>query len=268
MSRIRPMVLLVALALGVTALGACSSDKSSEGDADAATVEVSFTSEGCPETLEAPAGKVNFKATNDGAANVTEFEILDGDSILGEAENITPGLTKTFTVGLEGGREYVTYCPNGTEREKGTLVVTGEGGQTEAAAPECMPTGDPATADTTVDVTLDEWVLKVEPGTAPAGTISFAATDTGAEAHEMVLIKGVAPNDLPLAEDGSLDEEQLPEGALIGEIEPFPAGEDCQATFALEAGEYTLLCNIVETEGEHVGRSHVKEGMVTVFTVI
>ncbi len=267
MSFTRSTVLLVVLALGTAALAACNSDTNSEGDPEAATVEVTFTSKGCPETLEAPAGKVNFQATNDGAANVTEFEILDGDKILGEAENITPGLTKTFTVGLEGGREYETYCPNGTEREKGTLVVTGEGGETEAAAPECMPTGDPATADTTVDVTLDEWVLKVEPGTAPAGKISFAATDTGEEPHEMVLIAGVAPIDLPLAEDGSLEEAQLPEGALIGEIEPFPAGEDCQATFALEAGKYTLVCNIVETEGHHAGLSHLEEGMVTVFTV-
>ncbi len=49
--------------------------------------------------------------------------MLDGDSILGERENITEGLSASFSLNLEQG-EYTLYCPNGTESERGTLTVT------------------------------------------------------------------------------------------------------------------------------------------------
>jgi iron uptake system component EfeO len=84
---------------------------------------VKITEAGCePAELSVPAGETTFNVTNDGADEVTEFEVMDGEEVLGEAENIAPGLSGEFTVTLESG-EYQTYCPGGTTAEHGTLTV-------------------------------------------------------------------------------------------------------------------------------------------------
>ncbi len=62
--------------------------------------------------------------------------MLDGDRILGEVENLAPGLSGTFSLTLQPGT-YTTYCPGGTTAERGVLSVTGGGqaqGSSEAAA--------------------------------------------------------------------------------------------------------------------------------------
>jgi high-affinity iron transporter len=114
---------VVALALVAAGCGSSGSDDSEPGATDLAFV---ISDAGCdPASAEAPAGPVNFEVTNDGSSSVTELEIMQGDSILGERENISPGLTASFSLNLEQG-EYTVYCPNGTEVERGTLKVTGE----------------------------------------------------------------------------------------------------------------------------------------------
>ena len=72
---------------------------------------------------------------------------------------------------------------------------------------------------------------------------------------------------LPKDADGGLDEDKLPEGGLIGEIEPFAGGKLCKGAFNLAAGKYVLLCNIVETEPNGEKESHFKEGMHAPFVV-
>jgi iron uptake system component EfeO len=105
------------LALGVSGCG--SDDAASSGN----SVDVKITEAGCePAELSLPAGETTFNVTNDGADEVTEFEVMDGEKVLGEAENIAPGLSGKFTVTLESG-EYQTYCPGGTTAEHGTLTV-------------------------------------------------------------------------------------------------------------------------------------------------
>jgi iron uptake system component EfeO len=88
-------------------------------------VEVKLTDAGCdPARIEIEAGRTEFEITNDGADKVTEFEVLDGDKVLGEKENLTPGLSGYFTITLKAGT-YRTLCPNGTTAPEGKLVVTG-----------------------------------------------------------------------------------------------------------------------------------------------
>jgi hypothetical protein len=130
-----------------------------------------------------------------------------------------------------------------------------------------VPVGDISQADTTVNVTLDEWVIEVDEPNAPAGAIGFVAENIGEDPHEFVVVSGVNPTDLPLDDDGGLDEKKLPDGALIGEVEPFPSGETCDGVFDLAPGEYTLVCNITEVEPDGATESHLHEGMVTTFTV-
>ena len=96
-------------------------------DAPAGATKLSFklTDAGCdPAQANAPAGPVTFDVTNDGAAGVTELEVLDGDTILGEKENLSDGLSGSFTLTLDAG-SYTLYCPGGDSAERGTLTVTG-----------------------------------------------------------------------------------------------------------------------------------------------
>jgi hypothetical protein len=101
----------------------------------------------------------------------------------------------------------------------------------------------------------------------PAGTVTFDAGNTGAEAHELVVVRADDPAALPLAADGTVDEEKLPEGAFVGEVEPFPAKQHCTGTFELAAGSYALFCNILETEADGSKENHYANGMRARFEV-
>ena len=127
----------LAFALAPAALAGCGgSDSKSSGSGKKASREVAvkITDAGCePAKLSVPAGPTTFKVENDGAAKVTEYEILDGPFILGEAENIAPGLSGHFSLTLKPGL-YTTYCPGGASSERGTLEVTGSGAAEASAA--------------------------------------------------------------------------------------------------------------------------------------
>jgi len=92
------------------------------GAAKEQTVSVQLTSDGCPKPITVKPGSVTFKVSNVGADNVSEFEVLRGTKIVGEVENIAPGLQRSFTLKLKAG-SYVTYCPGGDTREKSELNV-------------------------------------------------------------------------------------------------------------------------------------------------
>ena len=111
---------LCALALLATACG--SSQDPPEG---AKTLSFKLTDAGCdPHNAEAPAGPVNFDVENAGSPVVTELEVLDGETVLGEKENLTEGLSGSFVLTLEKG-EYTLICNGGSEGG-GTLTVTGK----------------------------------------------------------------------------------------------------------------------------------------------
>lgn len=83
----------------------------------------------------AAAGPVTFTVTNQDAASITEVELVSDQRILGEKENLAPGLSPvTFTVTLGGGT-YQLYCP-GAATENQDFTVTGRAAAT--------PTGDGA----------------------------------------------------------------------------------------------------------------------------
>jgi iron uptake system component EfeO len=73
----------------------------------------------------AKAGPVTFAVTNKTATAITEIELQSNNRILGEKENLAPGLpTVTFTVTLGGGT-YQIYCP-GAKQETQDFTVTGQ----------------------------------------------------------------------------------------------------------------------------------------------
>ncbi len=95
--------------LGALALAGCAPAAS-----DAASISVEATDTSCVlSDNQAPAGTVTF-AIHNGGAKATEFEVftaVDG-SVVSEAEDLGPGLTRELTVQLPEG-SYVVACVPG-----------------------------------------------------------------------------------------------------------------------------------------------------------
>lgn len=128
-------------------------------------------------------------------------------------------------------------------------------------------TGGTGSAGSTVDVTVQEFAVLPAQDSAPAGDVTFSVTNEGPEdTHEFVVFKtDLAPDALPTASDGSVDEEG--EGVqLVDEIEDIAVGDSPTLTVSLEAGSYVLICNIVEDEGDET-IVHYQQGMRAAFTV-
>src|SRR5215813_8305723 len=101
----RRSILAVGAALVIT-LSACGSSGTSTDSADPGAKKVPFTltDAGCdPAHLELPAGPTTFEVTNQGADAVTEMELMQNGRIVGEVENLTPGLSGSFSVTLSPG---------------------------------------------------------------------------------------------------------------------------------------------------------------------
>src|ERR1700761_3357358 len=97
--------------VAITALAACgssgtssSAQPSSSSSADSRTVNIEITDSGCPAPKsEYTAGPLNFSIKNKNATGVTEFELLSGERIVGEKENLAPGFSGTFSLSLVAG---------------------------------------------------------------------------------------------------------------------------------------------------------------------
>lgn len=115
----RALVLAVLALGGGLAVAGCGEE---DPPAGAEQLDFALTDDGCdPVDAEVPAGPVTFNISNDGTAEHTELEVLDGDNILGERENITEGLTASFSLTLQEG-EYTVRCAQ--SGDGGTLTVT------------------------------------------------------------------------------------------------------------------------------------------------
>jgi iron uptake system component EfeO len=124
-NRLPVRLVIVAAACGLLAVFAAACGSEEDAPAGAKTMAFKLTDAGCePHDAKAAAGPINFEIENAGTAKVTEMEIMDGETILGERENLSEGLSGSFALTLEEG-EYTIYCPGG-EDERGTLTVTGK----------------------------------------------------------------------------------------------------------------------------------------------
>jgi plastocyanin len=125
----------------------------------------------------------------------------------------------------------------------------------------CTPVGEELEAEATETVAIELKDHEFAPAMieVPAGTITFEVTNNGSENHELAFLPG--GGEVPVV-DGAPDEEAL-EAAGAFELEAFPPGETCNATYALEPGTYTLFC-IVESDD---GQTHLDKGMKGQLTV-
>jgi len=119
----------VAALTAVVALAACSSaEKSgdpSKGGGDPHHVAVTITAaDGCITDRDTyAAGGLTFTITNRDATGVSEVELLAGERIVGEKENLPPGFSGTFAVSAQPGG-YTLYCP-GAKTARTPFKVTG-----------------------------------------------------------------------------------------------------------------------------------------------
>jgi iron uptake system component EfeO len=134
-SRRRLAVAAAAVVLPL-ALAACTDNASPASPAGATgPIQVTSTSDACKvSTPAAKSGNLTFSVQN-GGNEVTEFYLLaeDGLRIVGEVENIGPGLTRNLVVTVPAGK-YTTACKPGMEGDgiRTAFEVTESGAQPAA----------------------------------------------------------------------------------------------------------------------------------------
>jgi iron uptake system component EfeO len=130
MRRARPLA-GTALA-AVLACSACTVDNSNSNNGGSSgapqKLTVAASDDACKVSSDhAPAGTLTFEVTNKGS-KVTEFYMLaeSGQHVVGEVENIGPGLTRSLVVQASAGR-YVTACKPGMTGKgiRHSFTVTG-----------------------------------------------------------------------------------------------------------------------------------------------
>ena len=128
-------LLLAGCSSGASTASKSSTTTQSSSPAASATggvgaVNVTLKNRGGSDVCEADAttakaGPVTFTVKNESATGIIEFEELQQQRIVGEKENLAPGLPAvSFTATLEGG-EYQLYCP-GAKQELTDFAVTGK----------------------------------------------------------------------------------------------------------------------------------------------
>ena len=121
----RLFALTLAGGLATAGIAACSKEAPSADGSAPIAVTASDTACTVAKT-EVPAGVTVFKVTNTGS-KVTEFYVYAaGDRVMGEVENIGPGLSRELRVELTAGT-YETACKPGMSGSgiRGTFTVTG-----------------------------------------------------------------------------------------------------------------------------------------------
>lgn len=126
--------------------------------------------------------------------------------------------------------------------------------------------GDDGGEATVVAVALQEWAVVPAQSSAPAGDVTFEVTNDGPEdIHEFVVVRtDLDPAELPVDENGVVDEEGEGIIEVVDEIEDIPVGDSQDLTVSLEAGNYVLLCNIWSEDEQE---AHYQMGMRVAFTV-
>lgn len=111
---------------------------------------------------------------------------------------------------------------------------------------------------TDVVLTVDEHSIRMDPSETGSGRITFSLDNVGRQEHEVLVVEADDPGALPLLPDGSVDIEAA---TVVDQLEAVPPGH-YEATFlAVPAGEYLLICNIVDTRADGVAVSHFQMGM-------
>lgn len=164
-ARRQAAVFVAAAAAAAVALSGCSSSSGSSKDGKsggATKISITLTPDGCaPSPSSAAAGLFTFEISNKNASAVTEAELTKGGTIVGEKENLAPGLSGDFSLRLKAGK-YVVQCPN-AKTDHFDFTVTDAGapasdpaGSTSDALPGSTSAAADAASDGYHDYVVDE----------------------------------------------------------------------------------------------------------------
>lgn len=121
-----PSLAVLAGAAALVTLAAC--DSKSQPAAAGGPIKVAASDTACEvSATTANAGNLTFEITNKGT-KVTEFYLYaEGDRIMGEVENIAPGLNRRLIVEVADAGKYQTACKPGMAGDgiRGDFTVTG-----------------------------------------------------------------------------------------------------------------------------------------------
>ena len=170
MSLVRTTTALTGVA-GLLALAACTSSGGTSGTASSSAagggpIAVQATDSQCGvAAATAPAGTITFQVQNTGS-KVTEFYVYGaGDRIVGEIENITPGLSRELKVEITEPGTFTTACKPGMVGDgiRAAFTVTG--------------TAQPGSADQKVGKAIADYQAYVAEQSTElvAGTEAFVA---------------------------------------------------------------------------------------------
>ncbi len=113
--------LALAAVVAALALGGCGDGDEGDGsggtaaaDSAGTVITVTSTDDACDlSATSAPAGRLAFDVTNEGSKPTEFYLYSDGEDIVGEVEDIGPGLTRTLTLDDVVEGDYVTACKPG-----------------------------------------------------------------------------------------------------------------------------------------------------------
>ena len=112
------------------------------------------------------------------------------------------------------------------------------------------------TSGGTVNATLTDMKVSVDHSTMQAGPVTFVVKNTGAVAHELVLLQTDVAQDKIAANPAEAG--KVIETGNLGETGDMAVGETKSFTATLAAGHYVLVCNEI---------GHYDAGMHMTFTV-
>lgn len=147
---------------------AASGDSSSSAPAKGGATQVKVTlasgANGDTCAIDAPsvpAGPTTFTIVNQSATGISEVELMQDQKIIGEKENLAPGLAPVSLTLTLGGGDYQFYCP-GASKELVPFTVTGEAGTGSTGTAAQLLTQGATEYATYVTTQLDGMVTAVK----------------------------------------------------------------------------------------------------------
>jgi iron uptake system component EfeO len=210
-----------AITAAVALAGCTSTAPSSSAPGEPGPISVKAADAACEvSATTAPAGKISFSINNTGT-KTTEFYLYGtGDRIMGEVENIGPGLTRQLIVEVPDGGTYTTACKPGMVGDgiRAPFTVTGQAARStdENAKLAEATAGWKRYVTSQVDALVpktQEFAGAVKQGNVESAKTLFPISRTYYERIEPV---AEAFGDLDPKLDGREDDERDPGAAWTG----------------------------------------------------
>lgn len=173
------------------------------------------------------------------------------DDLATRAATVVQGAATTAATNVQGAATTAATNVQGAA----TKIATSAQGVGTAVAGSVT-----ARSETTVNATLADFSIKLDPDSASSGKVEFQIKNTATQTHEFVVFKtDLAEDKLPMASSGSEVDEEGAGVEAIDEKEDIAGGETDELNIDdLAAGKYVIICNVP---------AHYAAGMHTSFTV-